>query len=113
MMPVLLSLGYEPAAVGFRKRRFLRKQPASVGVAYHLHIITNAAWPNKNELLVRDWLIAHPNVAARYETLKQALAQDHSDDMPAYTAAKSEFLRNVINDARRSRRLPPETDWAE
>ncbi|HEY3846688.1 MAG TPA: GrpB family protein, partial [Acetobacteraceae bacterium] len=85
----------------------------SNGVVYHLHVITNAAWPDKNELLVRDWLIAHPNVAARYEALKVALARDRPDDMPAYTAAKSDFLRNVVNDARRSRGLPPQTDWAE
>lgn len=82
-------------------------------MGYHLHIITNAAWPNKNELLVHDWLIAHPDVAARYETLKEALAEKHADNRPAYTAAKSEFLRNVVNDARRSRGLLPETDWSE
>jgi GrpB-like predicted nucleotidyltransferase (UPF0157 family) len=113
MMPTLLSYGYAPVDVGFVKRRFLRKQLASSSVGYHLHIITNAAWPNKNELLVRDWLIAHPDVAACYETLKQALARKHPDDRPAYTAAKSEFLRTVVNDARQSRGLPPESDWAE
>ncbi|HEY3846884.1 MAG TPA: GrpB family protein, partial [Acetobacteraceae bacterium] len=101
MMPALRSLGYEPAEVGFLKRRFLRKQMTSNGVVYHLHVITDAAWPDKNELLVRDWLIAHPDVAARYEALKEALARDHADDMPAYTAAKSDFLRNVVNDVRR------------
>jgi len=113
MMPVLLSDGYEPAEAGFVKRRFLRKQMTSAGVGYHLHIIADVAWPNKNELLVRDWLIAHPNVAACYATLKEALARKHHDDRPAYTAAKSEFLRRVVNDARRSRGLPPETDWTE
>jgi GrpB-like predicted nucleotidyltransferase (UPF0157 family) len=113
IMPALRSLGYEPAEVGFLKRRFLRKQTTSNGVACHLHIVANAAWPNKSELLVRDWLIAHPNVAARYEALKEALARDHADDMPAYTEAKSKFLRQVVNDARRSRGLPQQTDWSE
>ena len=113
MMPALRDFGYEPVEAGFLKRRFLRKHPTSNGVTYHLHIIANATWANKNELLVRDWLIAHPNVAACYETLKESLARDHPDDMPAYTAAKAEFLRKIVNDARRSRGLPPETDWAE
>jgi GrpB-like predicted nucleotidyltransferase (UPF0157 family) len=113
VMPALLGLGYEPAEVGFLKRRFLRKQPTTIGVGYHLHIIANAAWPHKNELLVRDWLIARPEVAASYAALKETLAQKHPDDMPAYTAAKSAFLRTVVNDARRSRGLPPETDWME
>jgi GrpB-like predicted nucleotidyltransferase (UPF0157 family) len=111
--PALRRLGYEPAEVGFLKRRFLRKAPPSDGVAYHLHIVRTAAWPNKNELLLRDWLIANPDVAAAYETLKETLAREHPDDMPAYTAGKTDFLRRAVNDARQAKGLLPETDWVE
>ena len=94
--PALRRLGYEPAEVGFLKRRFFRKAPPSDGVAYHLHVVRTAAWPNKNELLLRDWLIANPDVAAAYETLKETLAREHPDDMPAYTAGKTDFLRRAV-----------------
>ncbi len=113
MIAALRGLGYEPADVGFLKRRFFRKDTTSDGVGYHLHIIVNAAWAGKNELLVRDWLIAHPDAAARYQALKEVLARDHSDNMPAYTAAKAAFLRCVVNNARRGRGLPVETNWTE
>jgi GrpB-like predicted nucleotidyltransferase (UPF0157 family) len=105
--------GYEPAEVDFLKRRFFRKAPSSDGVAYHLHVVTTAAWRNKNELLLRDWLIANADVAAAYEALKDTLARRHPDDMAAYTAGKTDFLRRAVNDARQAKGLPPETDWVE
>jgi GrpB-like predicted nucleotidyltransferase (UPF0157 family) len=113
LLPALRNLGYEPVDAGFLKRRFLRKRPAADGLGYHLHVVSDTVWPAKNELRVRDWLIAHPDVAACYETLKEALARNHPDDMAAYTAAKTEFLRKIVNDARQSSGLPPETDWTE
>jgi len=113
MLPALRNLGYVPVVAGFLKRRFLRKRPAADGVGYHLHVVTNTAWPARNELVVRDWLIAHPDVAARYGTLKEVLARNHPDDMPAYTTAKTEFLRKIVNDARQYKGLPPVTDWTE
>jgi GrpB-like predicted nucleotidyltransferase (UPF0157 family) len=111
--PALRRLGYEPAEVDFLKRRFFRKAPSSVGVAYHLHVVTTAAWRNKNELLLRDWLIANADLAAAYEALKDTLARRHPDDMAAYTAGKTDFLRRAVNDARQAKGLPPETDWVE
>ena len=113
MLPALRKLGYEPADAGFVKRRFLRRPPGRNGIGFNLHIITIYAWINKHELLVRDWLIGHPDVAACYEVLKDTLARDHADDVAAYTAAKSTFLRSVVNEARHSIGLPPATDWTE
>ena len=36
-----------------------------------------------------------------------------SEASPAYTAGKTDFLRRAVNDARRAKGLPPETDWVE
>jgi GrpB-like predicted nucleotidyltransferase (UPF0157 family) len=111
--PALRRLGYEPAEVGFLKRRFFRNAPAPDGVAYHLHVVRTAAWPNKNELLLCHWLIANPDIAAAYEALRETLARWQPDDMPAYTAGKTDFLRRAVNDARQAKGLFPETDWVE
>ena len=99
LLPELDRNDYALAEVGFRKRRLLRKLQMQDGVGYHLHIVTNAAWPHATELFVRDWLIAHPEDAARYQALKEALAQRHPNDMAAYTEGKSALLRTGAADA--------------
>src|ERR1700743_243903 len=53
----LASAGYRKIDAGFFKRRFFRKKVDGMGLAYHLHLVVSPAWPLKNELLLRDWLI--------------------------------------------------------
>lgn len=109
----LSSAGYYKIDAGFSRRRFFRRKVESADLAYHLHLVCSATWPLKNELLLRDWLIQHPNVARAYEALKLKLATEYGDDMPRYTEGKTSFLRSAVNDARLSRGLPIECDWNE
>lgn len=105
--------GYRKIDAGFFRRRFFRKEADNGDLAYHLHLVVAPAWPLKNELLLRDWLIQRPEVARAYEALKQDLALQFGEDMPRYTAGKTSFLRVVVNEARLNRGLPVETDWDE
>ena len=109
----LATAGYQKIDAGFFKRRFFRRIPDDADLAYHLHLVVSPTWPHKNELLFRDWLIQHPEVARAYETLKVELAARYADDMPRYTAEKTSFLRAVVNDARLCQGLPSEEDWDE
>ena len=109
----LTDIGYSKIDAGFLKRRFFRKKTEGSEVAYHLHLVVSSTWPSKNELLLRDWLIQHPDVAHAYEMLKVKLAVEYGDDMSRYTEGKTSFLRKVVNDARFSRGLPLECDWDE
>ena len=109
----LAKIGYSKIDAGFFKRRFFRKTIEGSGVVYHLHLVVSPIWPVKNELLLRDWLILHPDVARDYENLKVQLAAEYGDDMPRYTDGKTSFLRKVVNEARLSRGLPLESDWNE
>jgi len=109
----LAVAGYQKIDAGFFKRRFFRRKVEGRDLAFHLHLVVAPAWPSKNELLLRDWLIRHPEVARSYEALKLQLAEDHSDDMPRYTEGKTEFLCKAVNDARLSLGLPLEHDWEE
>jgi GrpB-like predicted nucleotidyltransferase (UPF0157 family) len=109
----LTKVGYSKIDAGFLKRRFFRKETEDSEVAYHLHLVVSSTWPLKNELLLRDWLIQHPDIAHAYEMLKVKLAAEYGDDMPRYTKGKTSFLRRVVNDARLSRGLPLECDWDE
>lgn len=109
----LASAGYCKIDAGFFKRRFFRREVTGANLAYHLHLVVSPAWPLKNELLLRDWLIQHPDIARAYEALKLKLAATCGDDMPRYTEGKTSFLRKIVNDARLSQGLPVECDWDE
>jgi len=109
----LAPAGYQKIDAGFIKRRFFRRIADDADLAYHLHLVVSPSWPLKNELLLRDWLIQHPEVARAYEALKVELAARYGDDMPRYTAGKSSFLRDVINEARLCQGLSIEDDWDE
>ena len=109
----LATAGYQKIDAGFIKRRFFRRTAHDADLAYHLHLVVSPSWPFKNELLLRDWLIQHPEVARAYEALKLELAAKYCEDMPQYTRGKNAFLRSVVNDARIHQGLSVEDDWDE
>jgi GrpB-like predicted nucleotidyltransferase (UPF0157 family) len=55
-------------------------------------------WDN---VFFRDYLIAHPDVAKEYEALKIRLASAFPNDRIAYTKAKTEFIVQVTERAKR------------
>lgn len=59
-------------------------------------------------LVFRDYLIAHPDVARRYQALKLELARLHATDRVGYTRGKSEFIDRVMEEALRTRRARPQ-----
>jgi GrpB-like predicted nucleotidyltransferase (UPF0157 family) len=105
--------GYEEMRGNFAFRRFFRKSASPVGPSFHLHLVEAAVWPDKSERLFRDWLLSHPPAVAEYAALKSHLASRFTEDREAYTDAKSDFIRAIVNQARASRRLPPLTVWEE
>lgn len=82
---VSLNKGYTPD--GFAERVF------------HLHI---RAYGDADEVLFRDYLIAHPSVAAEYERLKLRLWKRFEFDRDGYTSAKTEFVKRYTDLAKRS-----------
>lgn len=113
LYPKLVLASYVHIDVGFKKRRFFRRNVEGAKLAFHLHLVVSPIWPVKNELLLRDWLIQHPQVARDYEKLKIRLAEQYADDMPRYTEGKNAFLRMAVNDARIRLGLQAEYDWEE
>ena len=47
----------------------------------------------------RDYLLAHPDEARRYEDLKKALGEQH-DDVNAYANAKSSYVLEIVRRAK-------------
>lgn len=79
----------------------LRERPLGKRVAHiHLAPAGHEIWRG---LQFRDWLRAHPEDARRYEVLKRRLAEQLGTDRGAYTRAKGEFVREVLELAARTR----------
>ena len=64
---------------------------------YHIHVRYPGDW---DEPVFRDYLIAHPETAAEYATLKVSLLQRFEHDRDGYTQAKTAFIREATARAR-------------
>lgn len=69
----------------------------------HIHLYVRGNPELERHLLFRDYLRAHPETAQQYAELKFALAEKFRDDRPAYTEAKTEFIRGIEAIARDER----------
>lgn len=67
---------------------------------HHLHMLelTSGEW--QAQLLFRDYLRSHPEVAADYAALKRVLAARHGEDRDSYTDAKTSFVARIVGLAR-------------
>lgn len=68
------------------------------GQAYHLHVRYSGDW---DELYFRDYLISHSDTAKRYAELKLGLKEKYQFDRDGYTAAKTDFIREITKLARK------------
>jgi GrpB-like predicted nucleotidyltransferase (UPF0157 family) len=110
----LQRLGFLLVPTGMPDRLFYRREPTggSGSLAVHLHVVPADTWALRNERLLRDHLRAHPHLVARYGRLKTDLAAaGFAGD--AYTRAKTAFVQEVVNSARRGRGLQPVPVWEE
>lgn len=65
---------------------------------YHIHVRYPDDW---DELYFRDYLIAHPETASKYAALKTKLHKDFEYDRDGYTKAKTAFIHEVTEKARK------------
>jgi GrpB-like predicted nucleotidyltransferase (UPF0157 family) len=62
---------------------------------HHLHLV-EPHFEHWQRLRFRDYLIAHPETAARYGQLKRELARRFPDDRVAFTRAKGELISDMM-----------------
>ena len=65
---------------------------------FHLHVKPSGDW---DELYFRDYLRQYPGAARRYEKLKLDLLRQFKHNRDAYTGAKSEFVTEITEEARK------------
>lgn len=69
------------------------------GQAYHIHVRYPGDW---DELYFRDYLTTHPETAQKYARLKLRLKERFEFDRDGYTSAKTEFIKEVTEKARKA-----------
>lgn len=97
------SVGYRIMAES-DKRISLNKGYTEDGFAervFHVHLQYAGDVPA--EVLFRDYLNEHSETAKEYEALKLRLWKRYEHDRDAYTAAKGDFVKRVVELARRNR----------
>ncbi|MGZ8797350.1 MAG: GrpB family protein [Thermoanaerobaculia bacterium] len=79
---------------------FIKRDPVSGLRTHHIHMVERGFTDHWDRLLFRDYLIAHPQVARDYETLKLHLASRFENDRVAYTHAKTAFIARFTAEAK-------------
>lgn len=87
---------------------FIKRNPATGCRTHHLHMVEVHFAEHWDRLIFRDYLIERPDVAQQHRALKIHLAAAHTNDRIAYTRGKTEFIRAVMDNARRRHHSPPE-----
>lgn len=101
-----MLLGYtHQGDLGIRGREaFLA--PASKP-AHHLYVCPVDGAELRRHRVFRDYLRAHPAVANKYAALKRDALKRFPLDRTAYTAAKSDFVEEVLRSSSAAAKSPP------
>lgn len=78
-----------------RRHYFLKGEPRT----HHLHVVEVTSRDWRINLLFRDYLLEHADVAAGYARLKRDLAQRFRNDRPGYQRGKDGFIQRVLENA--------------
>lgn len=88
------NLGYiYMGEYGLARRHFFIR--GSNRRTHNLHVweINSNGW--KRQILFRDYLIKHPEIAKQYVDLKLKLLEQYRDDRDKYQDGKSEFIESI------------------
>ena len=88
------ELGYiAKGEFGIAGRRFFLK--GQINRTNHVHIFQVGNLHIARHINFRDYMIAHPDDARRYEKLKQELAEKFRYDIDAYCEGKDAFIKEI------------------
>jgi GrpB-like predicted nucleotidyltransferase (UPF0157 family) len=91
----LASLAYQYAPYRSDEMHWFCK-PNPSRRTHHLHLVPINSSRFRDELVFRDYLRSHREVAQEYGALKRRLAKELGHDREAYTEAKTESMRATV-----------------
>lgn len=80
---------------------FIKRDPQTGTRTHHIHMVEESFHEHWDQLLFRDYLIQHSEVARAYQQLKTELASTFAHDRAAYTNGKSNFIADIMRRAKR------------
>ncbi len=100
----LHELGYTHFALGeFDQVYPFFKRPESWPSTHHVHLCVSGSGEERDHVVFRDYLRAHPSAAAEYLQLKRKLAAAHDglsmQSQENYSLSKGDFVRSVLQKA--------------
>ena len=105
----LAAIGWLHIARGPRTHLVLVRQEG-LRRTHIAHFFTGEHWDTCNQRIFRDWLLTHPQDAARYLEVKRAAAVAATGGRD-YTARKTAVVRAIVDRARAARGLPVVDVW--
>jgi GrpB-like predicted nucleotidyltransferase (UPF0157 family) len=84
------------------------RPPPGLPRSWQVHVCTVGSEWERNHLLFRDYLRAHPAAASRYAAVKREVAAQHRADRIAYTDAKGPLINEMLE---RAEAWAAETGW--
>ena len=99
----LARVGYEYVDTYDEGRRVSLAKGDARSLHEHLHLVAHGSPQWEDPLLFRDFLRAHPDVAAAYGDVKRELARRIRAEGGDYVEAKGPFIRSVLARARAER----------
>jgi len=86
--------GYEALGEhGIRGRRFFVK--GGDHRTHHVHVFQKGSDHIDRHLHFRDFMIAHPQEAAKYADLKRSLARSFKSDIDSYCEGKEAYIKDI------------------
>ena len=93
-VPMLEALGYESMGeFGIPGRRYFRRDDLQGTRTHQVHAFEAGVPDVVRHLAFRDYMRAHPLLAAEYGKLKEGLADAHRHDRTAYVQGKDAFVK--------------------
>ena len=98
-LPQIEALGYEcHGEYGIPGRRFCALPGENTRIV-HLHFFVEGHQEIRNNLAFREYVRAHPQVAADYAAEKRRARHLHTDNSHGYTTEKSAYVAATVRDA--------------
>lgn len=96
----MTGLGYEAKGeYGIAGRRYFRKSDEHGTREFHVHAFATGSPGAVRHLAFRDFMRAHPDLAARYSELKRQLVAEQPCDIDRYMAGKDAFIKEMERQA--------------
>ncbi|HEY6418175.1 MAG TPA: GrpB family protein [Candidatus Binataceae bacterium] len=94
-VPALANLGYVKIPFLAGRLFFLKRGGID---NYNIHIVPRESFQTDSQLLLRNYLRSHPEVAAEYARLKCEIV-GRIEHYSQYSPAKSEFIQSMVDHA--------------